>query len=97
MSTINSLAPDARKSISLQRYEGAKKLLWPIEKVKKVEKIVIHHTSEALAQDADDATLVRAIYAYHTKTRGWGDIGYNYVLGQRGQVYEGRAGGDYVQ
>jgi N-acetylmuramoyl-L-alanine amidase len=28
--------------------------------------------------------------------RGWGDIGYNYIVGQRGQIYEGRAGGDYT-
>lgn len=58
---------------------------------------MIHHTSESLDQDAEDASLVRAIYIYHTKTKGWYDIGYNYLVGQRGQIYEGRAGGDYVQ
>jgi len=40
--------------------------------------------------------MVRAIYAYHAVSRGWGDIGYNYLVGQRGKIYEGRAGGDYV-
>ena len=43
-----------------------------------------------------DADLIRGIYAYHTLSRQWGDIGYNYLVGQRGRIYEGRAGGDYV-
>lgn len=97
MSAINSLSPDTRNTVSIQRYEWVKKLIWSLEKVKKVEKIVIHHTAESLSQDADDASLVRAIYNYHTNTKGWWDIWYNYLIGQRWQIYEGRAGGDYVQ
>lgn len=46
-------------------------------------------------KNKDDFTLIRGIYYYHTMVRGWGDIGYNYLIGQRGQIYEGRAGGDY--
>ena len=49
-----------------------------------------------MQKDLDDMTLLRAIYQYHAVSRGWGDIGYNYIIGQRGQIYEGRAGGDYV-
>lgn len=57
----------------------------------------MHHTAESLDQDADDMTLLRAIYLYHARSRGWGDIGYNYVIGQRGIIYEGRYGGDFVE
>ncbi len=39
---------------------------------------------------------MRSMYYYHTIVRGWGDLGYNYVVGQRGTVYEGRAGGLYA-
>lgn len=60
-----------------------------------MERIVIHHTAENNQTDRDDLTLIRGIYYYHTIVRGWGDIGYNYLVGQRGQIYEGRAGGDY--
>ena len=26
----------------------------------------------------------------HAVTRGWGDIGYNYLIDQKGNIYEGR-------
>ena len=68
-----------------------------MKKTKMIDRIVLHHTAENLNQDADDATLLRAIYYYHARTRGWWDIGYNYIVGQRGQIYEWRAGGDYIE
>lgn len=68
-STIESLHPEATKIVSLKRYEGVNKLIWPIIKTKKVEKIVVHHTAESLDQDADDMTLLRAIYLYHARSR----------------------------
>lgn len=95
--SIELLHPDSTKIVSIKRYEWNNKLIWPIIKTKKVEKIVVHHTAESLDQDADDMTLLRAIYLYHARSRGWGDIGYNYVIGQRGTIYEGRYGGDYVE
>ncbi len=58
-----------------------------------VDRIVVHHTAETLEQaSADDMSVMRAIYAYHTRTRGWGDIGYQYIIGKDGTVYEGRTG-----
>ncbi len=78
------------------RSENGHELVWPLEKTRKVEKIVLHHTAENNLKDLDDASLLRSTYRYHAVTRGWGDIGYNYVVGQRGTIYEGRAGGDYV-
>ena len=77
------------------RTENGQELVWPIQKVQKVNKIVVHHTADKLDGRSDEEIL-RAIYAYHAVTRGWGDIGYNYIVGQNGRIYEGRAGGDYV-
>lgn len=88
--------PDTTKYVSLVRKEGDRPLVWPIEKVKQVNRIVIHHTAENLDKEADDETLLRAIYQYHAVSRGWGDIWYNYVIWQRWTIYEWRAGGDYV-
>jgi DUF4097 and DUF4098 domain-containing protein YvlB len=71
MNAILSLDPEATTTISRKRYEDGNKLIWPIQKTKKVNRIVIHHTSESLDKTADDETLLRAIYAYHTRTKGW--------------------------
>ena len=63
---------------------------WP-EMYVPVKKIVIHHT--ATSNDyTDGAAEVRAIYTYHTRTLGWGDIGYNMLVDRYGKVYEGRHG-----
>jgi len=62
-------------------------------KYKRVTHIIIHHTATPNA-DKDFAARVRAVWYFHTKTRGWGDIGYNYVIDPNGVIYEGRAGGD---
>jgi hypothetical protein len=33
---------------------------------------------------------MRAMYAYHTQSRGWCDIGYNFVVAANGTIFEGR-------
>ncbi|HCW31930.1 MAG: N-acetylmuramoyl-L-alanine amidase family 2 protein [Candidatus Peregrinibacteria bacterium GW2011_GWE2_39_6] len=71
------------------------KLYWPLEYAKNIQKIVIHHTAST-PNLADPAASVRAIYYYHAITRGWGDIGYNYLIDPEGNIYEGRYGGDGV-
>jgi hypothetical protein len=78
------------------RKEWNNSLVWPIEKSKNVRKIVLHHTAESNPKGLSDMDLMRSMYYYHTVVRGWGDFGYHYIVGQRGQVYEWRAGGDYA-
>jgi hypothetical protein len=54
----------------------------------------VHHTAgtnDYSRAQSDD--VVRAIYAYHTKGRGWCDIGYNFLVDRFGRAYEGRSGG----
>ncbi|HYT26927.1 MAG TPA: N-acetylmuramoyl-L-alanine amidase, partial [Actinomycetota bacterium] len=54
----------------------------------------VHHTAQANGYSrAESAALVRADYVYHVKTRGWNDIGYNFLVDRYGQVFEGRYGG----
>ncbi|CAJ1494659.1 N-acetylmuramoyl-L-alanine amidase [[Mycobacterium] burgundiense] len=55
---------------------------------------VVHHTAGNNDYAPEDsAAIIRAIYAYHTQTLGWCDIGYNALVDKYGQVFEGRAGG----
>lgn len=84
------------QTTELRRYENGHTLVWPIQKVKKVNRIIVHHTAENIDNNKTDEELIRAIYMYHAVTRWWWDIGYNFLIGQSGKIYEGRSGGDYV-
>lgn len=72
--------PDTTKTMSLSRYNNGHLLVWPTQKVKKVNRIVLHHTAEDMNSAASDEEVLRAMYAYHTLSRQWGDIGYNYIV-----------------
>nr|WP_237448179.1 N-acetylmuramoyl-L-alanine amidase [Nocardioides flavescens] len=54
----------------------------------------IHHTatSNGYAASAVPA-MIRSMYKYHTKSLGWSDIGYNFLVDQYGAIWEGRYGG----
>ena len=54
----------------------------------------VHHTASSNDYTATQAAaMVRGIYAYHVKSNGWSDIGYNVLVDRYGRAYEGRAGG----
>ncbi len=59
-----------------------------------VSHIIIHHSGTGASSDW--AAQVRALWYYHAYVRGWGDIGYNYLIDPLGNIYEGRAGGPDV-
>jgi flagellar hook assembly protein FlgD len=59
-----------------------------------VKMAFVHHTAGSSAYTpADSPALVRAVYAYHTRSLGWSDIGYNFLVDRFGTVFEGRYGG----
>lgn len=59
-----------------------------------VSHLILHHT--VTSSDGDSAETVRAIWKFHTFDRGWGDIGYNYLVDVDGVIFEGHLGGDDV-
>ena len=54
----------------------------------------VHHTVNANDYSrAEVPAILRSIYAYHTQSRGWSDIGYNFLVDRFGRIWEGRYGG----
>jgi hypothetical protein len=71
--------------------------LWPLEYMNDPKMIVIHHT--ASVNNLDNPKLaMQNLYTFHTKStgRGWGDVGYHYIIDPQGNIYSGRFGGDTV-
>lgn len=61
--------------------------------------IVLHHTAGPNLCAATDVVcqrqsveMVNIIYYYHAEVLGWGDIGYNAIVGYDGRIYAGRRG-----
>ncbi|MDQ1642406.1 MAG: hypothetical protein QOJ90_1757 [Actinomycetota bacterium] len=54
----------------------------------------VHHTAGTNGYSAADVPrIIRGVYAYHTLSNGWSDIGYNYLVDRFGRLWEGRWGG----
>lgn len=77
--------------------ENGRTYRWPHTYSKDIDLMAIHHTAVAVTGDKrSGAERVRAIYQYHALNRGWGDVGYHYLIDEDGQIYEGKSGGKYV-
>ncbi len=51
----------------------------------------IHHTVTSECSNFDDcAEQMRIIQNYHMDSNGWSDIGYSFLVGGDGKIYEGR-------
>ncbi|XP_030400189.1 peptidoglycan recognition protein 1 [Gopherus evgoodei] len=53
--------------------------------------VIIHHTTgNRCTSQASCSREVKGIQNYHMNTQRWSDIGYNFLIGEDGRVYEGR-------
>lgn len=59
-----------------------------------VTHMIVHHSAGSNVSD-DWAAVVRSIWDFHVNTRGWSDIGYNWLIDPNGVVYQGR-GNDWI-
>jgi hypothetical protein len=59
-----------------------------------VTHLIIHHSAGSNVS-SDWAAVVRSIWDFHVNTRGWSDIGYNWLIDPNGVIYEGR-GNDWI-
>ncbi|MER6286267.1 N-acetylmuramoyl-L-alanine amidase [Streptomyces sviceus] len=59
-----------------------------------VKAVFVHHTAGSNDYSCDESpSIIRGIYAYHTQTEKWNDIGYNFLVDKCGTIFEGRKGG----
>jgi len=56
---------------------------------------IVHHTA-GRNNDPNPAATIRAIYWAKAISRGYGDIGYNFLIDEAGHIYEGRHSRDYA-
>ncbi|MEO1513962.1 MAG: N-acetylmuramoyl-L-alanine amidase [Bacteroidota bacterium] len=59
-----------------------------------VSHLIIHHSAGSNSS-SDWPAVVRSIWDFHVNTRGWDDVGYNWIIDPEGQIYQGR--GDNVR
>lgn len=51
----------------------------------------VHHTAGTNSYTrSQSAAIVRGIYAYHTQSNGWPDIGYQFLVDRFGRIFTGR-------
>jgi N-acetylmuramoyl-L-alanine amidase len=62
---------------------GCKRLFYPLKQ------LFVHHTVGTNNDPHPKATM-RSMYYFHTVTRGWCDLGYNFVIAPDGRIFEGR-------
>ncbi|NQZ57666.1 MAG: N-acetylmuramoyl-L-alanine amidase [Lentisphaeraceae bacterium] len=56
-----------------------------------IKKITVHHTDDGpKLSKMSDLKFLRGIENYHRNTKGWATIGYHFVIGRDGRIYEGR-------
>ncbi|XP_050683311.1 peptidoglycan-recognition protein LC-like [Leptidea sinapis] len=69
----------------------------PLDKIRQpIPWVIITHTAtESCSSQSQCVLRVRLIQNFHIESRGWSDIGYNFLVGGDGSVYFGR-GWDYI-
>lgn len=95
-------APEAAVEAAAGGYQLVPRSAWAREPVKgnnnpmgKVLRLTVHHTGEhAGLVGLPDVEVIQRIEHYHRSPkpngRGWACIGYHYLVGKDGRVYEGR-------
>ncbi|WP_444665061.1 cell wall-binding repeat-containing protein [Cellulomonas sp. CW35] len=79
--------------VTRAQWRANERLRKPIDWSSTIQAAVVHHTVNANDYTRAQApALVRGIYEYHIKGRGWSDVGYHFLVDRFGTVYEGRKG-----
>ncbi|MCM8540780.1 MAG: N-acetylmuramoyl-L-alanine amidase [Lentisphaeraceae bacterium] len=92
-SPVPSYSPAPASSVGIiSRSKWAKyRIKGNITPMGTVKKITVHHTDDgkALAK-MSDLQFLQAMENHHRNTRKWACIGYHFIIGRDGKIYEGR-------
>lgn len=55
-----------------------------------IQRLIVHHSSAPNASQYQGAATVRGIQRFHIVDRGWTDVGYHFLIGPDGVIYQGR-------
>ncbi|MEJ7562097.1 MAG: N-acetylmuramoyl-L-alanine amidase [Ilumatobacteraceae bacterium] len=91
-SALSGECPDATTIVTRCEWGADESLMTWTPEFRPAQKLTVHHTATTNGS-ADPAATVRAIYRYQAVDRGFGDIGYQYLIDGSGRVYEGRYSG----
>jgi hypothetical protein len=62
--------------------------------IRRIKQVHLHHTVSANDYAPGDVPgLLRGMYYYHTRSLGWFDIAYNFLIDRFGRTWVGRSGG----
>ncbi|MBW3602186.1 MAG: N-acetylmuramoyl-L-alanine amidase, partial [Actinobacteria bacterium] len=65
----------------------------PLQREEDVRFLLVHHTADANGYAADEVVdRLRGYVRFHTESRGWADLAYNFLVDAYGVAYEGRTG-----
>lgn len=56
-----------------------------------IRMIIWHHFWKPAARDYRGIATMRSVRGYHVKTRGWRDVGYNWLFAPNGDIFTGRS------
>ncbi|KAF4519047.1 hypothetical protein B566_EDAN001633 [Ephemera danica] len=86
---------EACPSIKSRSSWGSKPSVTPAANQKNPSTLaIIHHSDTPPCTTTQQCEArVRQIQSFHVNNRGWGDIGYNFLIGGDGTIYEGRGWG----
>ncbi|MCX5399859.1 peptidoglycan recognition protein [Streptomyces sp. NBC_00102] len=59
-----------------------------------VKAVFVHHTAQTNDYSCKDSpAIMRSLHAFHVRSNGWKDLGYNFIVDKCGTIFEGRKGG----
>ncbi|XP_066285430.1 peptidoglycan-recognition protein SC2-like isoform X2 [Branchiostoma lanceolatum] len=90
--TMDTAVAESEITIISRAEWGARPPKSRVNMTSPVPYVIIHHSYEpdVCLNRSQCEKFVRGIQNFHMDTRGWDDIGYNFLVGGNGDVFEGR-------